>query len=127
MMSGFKPYDTNEFNYTFDTWERKWNISLSLSTIDSALPEAEGPKYKAQTLLSCPSTIAFQTVLSIGLTAAQLFDSKETINTLRNRCNAGRNSHTWRHKFASSKQRENQPVDDWLCDLRDLAQKSEFE
>ena len=130
-MSGFKPYGTpppfnfDEFKDTFDIWKRKWNIFLALSTVDSALPEAERPKHKAQTLLS--STTTLQAVLSMGLTETQLENSKEIIMTLRNRCNAGRNCHVWRHRFASSTQRENQSVDDWLCELRDLARKIEFE
>ena len=63
----------------------------------------------------------------MGLTETQLDDSEEVIKAMRNRCNAGRNCHVWRHKFAFSMQREHQRVDDWLCELRDLARKSEFE
>ena len=63
----------------------------------------------------------------MGLTETQLDDNEEVIKAMRNRCNARRNCHVWRHKFASSMQRQNQPVDDWLCELRDLARKSEFD
>ena len=129
---GFKPYgsppqfDFDEFKDTFELWHRKWNIFLALSTIDSVLPEADRPLYKANTLLSCLSTSSLQTVLSMGLTDANLKDHEEIIKRLRERCNAGRNCHVWRQKFASHKQRADQSVDDWLCELRDLARKSDF-
>lgn len=58
-MSGFKPYGTpplfdfDEFKDTFDSWEGRWKVVLALSTIDSALPEPERSKCKAQTFISC--------------------------------------------------------------------------
>ena len=85
-------------------------------------PRQREQNTKQYKLLSCLSTTTLQAILSMGLTETQLEDSKEIIKTLRNRCNAGRNYHVWRHWFASSTQRENQ-----LCELRDLARKSEFE
>ena len=45
---------------------------------------------------------------------------------MKERCNAGRNCNVWRHKFATSKQRNNQAIDDWLCELHDLARKCDF-
>lgn len=42
------------------------------------------------------------------------------------RCNAGRNHHVRRQKFSANKQGVQQAADDWLCELRDLAQNCEF-
>ena len=128
----FKPYgkpplfDFDEYKDSFELWNKKWEIFLSLSTIDTALEEGARGLYKAHTLLSCLSTEALQAVLSMGLTEAQLNDHTHIIAQLRNRCNAGRNRHVWRQQFASKKQLADQPADEWLCALRDLARKCEF-
>jgi hypothetical protein len=63
----------------------------------------------------------------MGLTDAQLDDHKVVIGHLRSRCNAVRNHHVWRQQFSAKKQGAQQAADDWLCELRDLARKFEFE
>ena len=68
----------------------------------------------------------FQALLRSGLTAAQLLDPNVIIDTLKQRCNSGRNVHVWRQRFQLRVQRPNESLDDWLCDLRDLATKADF-
>lgn len=128
----FKPYgkpqsfEFDEYKELFELWHKKWEIFLSLSTINTALDAAGCDLYKAHTLLSCLSSDTHQAVLSINLTDVQLNDHTVVINHLRARCNAGRNRHVWRQQFASKKQGSQQAADDWLCKLRDLARKCEF-
>ena len=57
---------------------------------------------------------------------AQLSDPDAIIAHLRSRANAGRSRHVWRQKFGHRDQRPNEALDDWLCDLRDIARKCEF-
>ena len=90
------------------------------------MPESERAVYKATILLSALSSTTLNTLLSSGLTATQRDDPEAVINVLRNRCNQGRNRHVWRQQFALRKQRANEPIDEWLCDLRSLASKSKF-
>lgn len=40
---------------------------------------------------------------------------------------ARRNRHVWRKQFSAKKQCAQQSADDWLCELRDLARKCEFQ
>jgi hypothetical protein len=77
-------------------------------------------------LISWLSTDTLQAVLSVGLTDAQLDDHTVVIGHLCSRCNAGHNRHVWRQQFSAKKQGVQQGVDDWLCELRDLARKCEF-
>ncbi len=63
------PFDIDENKDSFVLWSKKWQISLTLSTIDSALEEDAQP---------------------------QLDDHEVIIEKLRQRCNAGRNRHVWR-------------------------------
>ena len=129
---GFKPYgkppafDFDDYKDTFEVWKTKWDIFLTLSTINTSLPVAERPKYKAQTLLSCLSNSTLQAILSMGYSEDDLSNHETIITRLKERCNAGRNCNVWRHKFATSKQRNNQAIDDWLCELHDLARKCDF-
>ena len=120
------PFDFDDYKDSFAIWEEKWKIFLDLSTINTALPAGERKEYRASTLKSCLSTSALQAVLSMGLTEDELKDDKEIVAKLKERCNSGRNKHVWRQKFATSKQRSNQSIEDWLCELRDLATKSDF-
>jgi len=128
----FKPYgkpphfDLDEYKDSFELWEAQWEIFLDLSTINTALDAADRPKYKAQLLKGSMSKTTLAAILSSGMTAAELIDPAAIIAKLRERCNAGRNQHVWRQTFTQRKQRENEPIDDWLCDLRDLARKCEF-
>ena len=128
----FKPYgappplDLDEYKDSFELWHKQWEVFLSLSTIETALPEPERPAYKRNILLSCLSKQTLATVINMGLSDEQMASHTEIIKKLRERCNAGRNKHVWRHQFAARKQRAGEPVDDWLCELRDLASKCEF-
>lgn len=54
-------------------------------------------------------------------------DSSIIIQYLKDLCNAGKNKHVWRTKFDSCDQRQSQSIDNWLCELRDLSRKCEFE
>ena len=71
-VKGFKPYgkppsfDFDDYKDTFEVWKTKWDIFLTLSTINTSLPVAERPKYKAQTILSCLSNSTLQAILSMG-------------------------------------------------------------
>ncbi|XP_045025183.1 uncharacterized protein LOC123469907 [Daphnia magna] len=121
------PFDLEEYKDSFDLWHKKWTIFLSLSTIDSALDAGERAVYKAHTLLSCLSTDTLQAVLSMGLTDTHLDNHTVVIDHLRARCNASRNRHVWRQQFSAKKQGAQQSADDWLCELRDLARKCEFQ
>ena len=54
-------------------------------------------------------------------------DVTQIIDYLRERCNAGKNKRVWRQQFKSCTQRQGLSIDNWLCELRDLARKCEFE
>jgi len=128
-MAVFKPYgkpppfDLDEYKDSFELWEKQWEVFLALSTIDSALAEAQRPAYKRNIILSCLSKQTLQTLLNMGLTTAQLADVDTIIQNLKDRCNAGRNRHVFRRQFALRVQRPGEGIDNWLCDVRDLAQK----
>ena len=106
--------------------ERKCKIFITLSNIDTAMEESLRPLYKAHMLLSCLSSEALHTVTSMGFTDTQLDSHTEVIAKLKLRCNAGRTQHVWRQQFGAKKQQPGQSADDWLCELRDLAKKSDF-
>ena len=120
------PFDLEAERDSFSVWLERWNIFLALSTIDEVLDAAAQPAYKTNQLKSCLSTATLQAVLSAGLTAAQLADHVAIIDLLRTRCNACRNRHVWRHQFAVCSQLPNQSADNWLCSLRDLSRKCDF-
>ncbi|KZR99362.1 Uncharacterized protein APZ42_004799, partial [Daphnia magna] len=120
------PFDLEAERDSFPVWMERWNIFIALSTIDEVLDAAAQPAYKTNQLKSCLSTATLQAVLSAGLTAVQLADHVDIIDLLRTRCNAGRNRHVWRHQFASCSQFSNQSADNWLCNLRDLSRKCDF-
>lgn len=132
MARPFKPYgsppplDLDEYKDSLELWEAQWLSFLFLSTIDTALDAAERAEYKTQMLKSCLSVRTLQMVLSMGLTANELASAPAIIAKLKDRCNAGRNHHVWRQQFATSKQRPDQAVDDWLCEIRELATKCCF-
>ncbi|KAI9557223.1 hypothetical protein GHT06_017045 [Daphnia sinensis] len=63
----------------------------------------------------------------MGLSDIELGDPDIIIGKLRERCNAGRNCHVWRQQFAHRTQREKESADGWITELRDLAQKCEFD
>ena len=131
-MAPFKPYgtppsfDLDEYKDNFELWKEQWDVYIALSTIDTELPQNDRPAYKANLLKHSLSKSTFQALLRSGLTAAQLLDPDVIINTLKQRCNSGRNVHVWRQRFQLRVQRPNENLDDWLCDLRDLATKADF-
>ncbi len=55
------------------------------STIDSVLEDDERPAYKTNILLSCLSKETLQSVMSMGLTDAQMGDHEVVIQKLRER------------------------------------------
>ena len=128
----FKPFgtppqlDLDEYKDSFEIWEKKWKVFLAISTIDSSLKPEERGAYKCNTLMSCMTTATLRTVMTMGLTDAEAENHLCIIAKLKTMCNSGRNRHVWRHKFMTRSQRENEPADDWLCDLRDIASKCEF-
>lgn len=128
----FKPYgvpppsDFEDYKDSFELWQRQWTIFLALSTIDTALPQANRRAYKANILLSCLSKPTLQAVCTMGLSNVEMDEPDIIINKHRERCNAGRNCHVWRQQFAQHLQREKESADSWVSDLRDLAQKCEF-
>ena len=131
-MAPFKPYgtppafDLDEYKDNFELWKEQWDVYIALSTIDTELPQNDRPAYKANLLKHSLSKSTFQALLRSGLTAAQLLDPNVIIDTLKQRCNSGRNVHVWRQRFQLRVQRPNESLDDWLCDLRDLATKADF-
>ena len=84
------------------------------------------PSYKANIIKSCLSRHTLTTLERTGLTEAQLDDLDAKTEYLRARANAGRNCHVWRQRFGNRVQRPNEVLDDWLCDLRDIARKCKF-
>ena len=131
-MAPFKPhgtppaFDLDEYKDNFELWKEQWDVYIALSTIDTELPQNDRPAYKANLLKHSLSKSTFQALLRSGLTAAQLLDPNVIIDTLKQRCNSGRNVHVWRQRFQLRVQRPNESLDDWLCDLRDLATKADF-
>ena len=116
----FEPYgtpprfDLEEHKDLFEVWHLQWKIYVKLSTITTALPLADQPKYLAIILRSCLSKPTLQFILNLGLTQSRVQSPTAKIDKLREHCNAGRNRHIWRLQFASMKQWENQSVDKWL-------------
>ena len=72
-----------------------------------------------------PNTLS--TVINARLGDAAMKDSSIIIKYLKDLCNAGKNKHVWRTQFDSCDQRQNQSIDNWLYELRDLSRKCEFE
>ena len=64
------PFDFDEYHDSFELWEMKWQVFLTLLTIDTMVEDARR-LYKAHTLLSCLSTAALKAVMSMGLTATK--------------------------------------------------------
>lgn len=120
------PFDLDEYKDSFEIWKKKWEIYLMLSTIDVCVEMQEREKYTAAILLSSMSSETLAVILSAGLTATELHDPDKIIEIIENRCNAGRNPLVWRQQFANRRQRPNETVNDWLCDLRTLARKCNF-
>jgi hypothetical protein len=120
------PFDLEAEKDSFDTWVRRWEIFLALSTIDEVLDAGLRPAYKTNLLLSCFSIQTLQTVLSAGLSQAQLADHDQITGMLRTRCNAGKNRHIWRHQMALCTQRPKQQADKRLCELRDVSRKCDI-
>ncbi|EFX62340.1 hypothetical protein DAPPUDRAFT_262513 [Daphnia pulex] len=54
-------------------------------------------------------------------------DVTKIIEYLIERCNAGKNKRIWRQQIKSCTQRQRLSIDNWLCKLRHLARKCEFE
>ena len=102
-------------------------IYLTLSTIDTEINDVDQRTiYKATMLKSCLSKSTLQAALRSGMTTQQLKDPALIIAKLKERCSAGRNNHVRRQQFQSRCQRKDESVEDWLCDLRDLATKADF-
>ena len=132
-MAQFKPYgtapefDLDDYKDTFEIWKEQWEIYLALSTISTGITDADARKeYTANVLKSRLSKATLQVVLRSGLTAEQLKDPGAIITLLQTRCNAGKNDHIWRQQFQSRRQRKGESIDDWLCDLRDIATRCNF-
>jgi hypothetical protein len=118
------PFDMDDCKDSFEIWHAQWNIFLELSTIDTALDAAD--RYKANVLKSCMSKSTLTVLLTSGMPSNDLQDPDKIITALRNRCNADRNCHLWRQQFSSRVQRDQEAIDDWLCDLRSISSKCEF-
>ena len=121
------PFDIEERKDSFDVWETQWKIFVDLSTIKDLVPLPQQPKYLATVLLSCMSPNTLKAVVNAGLGGTAMEDVAQIIEYLRERCNAGKNKRVWRQQFKSCTQRQGLSIDNWLCELRDLARKCEFE
>jgi hypothetical protein len=119
------PLDIEADKETFGIWETRWNLYIKLSTIIQ--PASGREEYKATQLLACMSPNTLSTVINARLGDAAMKDSSIIIKYLKDLCNAGKNKHVWRTQFDSCDQRQNQSIDNWLCELRDLSRKCEFE
>ena len=72
-----------------------------------------------------PNTLG--AVVNAGLEVTAMEDVTQLIEYLRERCNAGKNKRVWRQQFKTCTQRQDLSIDNWLCELRDLSRKYEFE
>ena len=132
MAMPFRPYgnppafDLEEYKDAFEAWEAQWKLFLRLSNIDIGVEVSARPSYKANIIKSCLSRHTLTALKRSGLTEAQLDDPDAITEYLRARANAGRNCHVWRQRFGNRVQRPNEVLDDWLCDLRNVARKCEF-
>lgn len=129
----FKPYgtapefDLDEYKDSFEIWKEQWEIYLSLSTINTCITDDDQRReYTANVLKSRLSKATLQVVLRSGLTSNQLKDPAAIITLLQTRCNAGKNDHIWRQQFQSRQQRKGESIDEWLCDIRDIATRCNF-
>ena len=120
------PFDLEEYRDTFSVWKMKWNVFIRLSNIDEVLEQTRRAQYKADVLISCLSPTTLHTVMSMGLTDADLRNPTTIITKLEERCKAGRNEHVWRYQFHSIRQLPQQSFDDFLCELRDVGTKCSF-
>ena len=122
------PLDIEAEKDTFNTWKTQWGLYVKLSTIDEAYQPASGrEEYKATQLLTCMSANTLNTVVNARLGDAAMKDSTLIIKYLEDLSNAGKNKHVWRQQFNSCVQRQGLSIDNWLCELRDLARKCEFQ
>jgi len=121
------PFEMEERKDSFDVWETQWKIFIDLSTIKDLVPGPQQPKYMAILLLSCMSPNMLKTVVNAGLGATVMEDVTKIIEYLIERCNAGKNKRIWRQQIKSCTQRQRLSIDNWLCKLRHLARKCEFE
>jgi hypothetical protein len=101
-------FDMEERKDSFDVWETQWKIFIDLSTIKDLVP-------------------GLKTVVNAGLGATVMEDVTKIIEYLIERCNAGKNKRIWRQQIKSCTQRQRLSIDNWLCKLRHLARKCEFE
>lgn len=102
------------------------NGEFTSASQQSKLPAAQQNGNKATVLKSCISKNTLQAVFRSGLCAEHMANPEEIITMLRTRCNTGRNNDVWFQQFQSRCKRQDDSVEDWLCDLRDLAQKADF-
>jgi len=129
MAMPFRPYgnppafDLEEYKDAFEAWEAQWKVFLRLSNIDTGVEASARPSYKANIIKSSLSRHTLTVLERSGLTEAQLDDPDAITEYLRARANAGRNRHVWRQRFGNRVQRPNEALDDWLCDLWDIARK----
>lgn len=109
-------------NGRYEEWfqRRRTTTNLDLSTIDALAERHQGRK-KTNLLLSSLSPGAFQTLMSMGLTQAEMEDYNTVLNKIKEQCNAGLNSYVWQHSF-----RLHTSVSTIGCDLHDLALKCKF-
>ena len=122
------PLDIEAEKDTFNTWKTQWGLYIKLSTIDEAYQPASGrEEYKATQLLTCMSANTLNTVVNARLGDAAMKDSTLIIKYLEDLSNAGKNKHVRRQQFNSCVQRQGLSIDNWLCELRDLGRKCEFE
>ena len=120
--------DIEDEKDTFNTWKTQWGLYVKFSTIDEAYQPASGrEEYKATQLLTCMSANTLNTVVNARLGDAAMKDSTLIIKYLEDLSNAGKNKHVWRQQFNSCVQRQGLSIDNWLCELRDLARKCEFQ
>ena len=128
----FKPhgqaphFDLEAEKESFDVWKTQWDLFIALSTIKEVIPIAQQEKYMATLLLSILSPNTLKAV-SACLGDATMDSSTLIIKYLEERCNAGKNKRVWRQHFKSCTQRPSLTIDNWLCELREISRKCEFE
>ena len=72
-----------------------------------------------------PDTL--EDIINAELGPAAMADHTQILAHLQQRCNAGKNRFTWRLQFRRCVQRPNLSADNWLCELRDLSRKCEWQ
>ena len=128
----FRPYGTAPYfdfeieKGKFRNYRQRWDLFISLSNIDESMLPALREPYKARLLLSSMAPNTLDEISNADLGPVVMSDSKSILAHFEQRCNSGKNRHTWRLQFRRCVQRANSSADSWLCELRELSRKCDW-